>query len=117
MTWRARVLDRGGNAAAPAVRLRGLFLPPAARAGPSRPLCGLASRSGGFPRPSFASLRAGRVIPPPPDRPCFAAFPGPAPPWAEIDDPSTPSVHFYYGKTATDRTSPGTHLSDQTPPH
>jgi len=61
MTWRALFLDWGGNPAAPAVRLRGLFLPPAARAGPSRPLCGLAWRSGGFPRPSFASLRAGRV--------------------------------------------------------
>src|SRR3546814_8939559 len=42
MTWRALFLELGGNAAAPAVRLRGLFLPPAARAGPSRPLCGLA---------------------------------------------------------------------------
>jgi hypothetical protein len=80
----------GGRRAAP-----GLFLPPAARARPSPPLRGSAWRSGGFPRPSFAALRAGRVIPLPPDRPRLRHSPAQRRPLsAEVDDPSSPSAQL-----------------------
>ncbi len=83
------------QAAALICRVWGLFLPPAARARPSPPLRGSAWRSGGFPRPSFAALRTGRVIPLPPDRPRLRHSPAQRRPLsAEVDDPSSPSAQL-----------------------
>src|SRR3546814_6538327 len=83
------------QAAALICRVWGLFLPPAARDRPSPPLLGSARRPSGFPRPSFAALLSGRVIPHPPDPPRLRHSPAQRRPLpAAVDHPSSPSTQL-----------------------